>query len=659
MMASLFAGVSGLRNHQVRMNVIGNNIANINTIGYKASRVNFQEALVQTFKGAGRPSNVTGGTNPIQLGLGMEVSAVDTLFTQGGLETTGQITDLAIQGNGFFVLGDFFDNRFYTRAGAFGFDASANLVDPATGLMVLGRMADTTGTIDPMQTLGIITLPFGQQDPAQQTTNVTMVNNIDSSATTSVASLVDVGLSNVLSVSGTAADGVGGVHTISVTGSQALQSIFRSTGVGAGLSANGTLGSYGVTVFNDFTLSVDSGMADSVTGLSGTSTISDLLGAIGQIEGITAALVDVGAGVLQVEITRDKAGDPVDYSFESSDSVAGNIVDQIFGVAVGVGNTFVSAGGAATTFVGSDSFQPTRGSGPAAGPEVSTLSLLIDNNSGLVIGLGGIGGSGIEILTATGGLATTIDGGGTDFPLMINTAETKHTSSIGVYDSQGGKHILSIQFFRSIVENRWEWEVSTLGDETITSGSTGYVSFNQDGSLNTFDYTGGATRVTIDPANGAGNMEITFDAGTAGNYNGITGFASGSHTASLNSQNGYGMGILEKISIDKAGFISGIFSNGITRVLAQIMLADFANQGGLRKTGKSLYQPTGNSGLAQVGVAGETIGGELFSGALESSSVDIAAEFTSMITAQRGFQANARIISTSDSMLDELVNIKR
>ena len=100
MMASLYAGVSGLKNHQVKMNVIGNNIANINTVGFKTSRVNFQEALVQTYKGAGRPSAVTGGTNPIQLGLGMEVSSIDTLFQQGGLETTGQILDLGHPGFG-------------------------------------------------------------------------------------------------------------------------------------------------------------------------------------------------------------------------------------------------------------------------------------------------------------------------------------------------------------------------------------------------------------------------------------------------------------------------------------------------------------------------------------------------------------------------------
>ena len=166
MMASLYAGVSGLKNHQTKMNVIGNNIANINTVGFKTSRVNFQEALVQTFKGAGRPSSITGGTNPIQLGLGMEVASIDTMFQQGGLETTGQILDLAIQGGGFFILGDANDNRFYTRAGAFGLDSDATLVDPATGLHVLGKMADETGQIPSLATTGPIRLPFGQQDPA-------------------------------------------------------------------------------------------------------------------------------------------------------------------------------------------------------------------------------------------------------------------------------------------------------------------------------------------------------------------------------------------------------------------------------------------------------------------------------------------------------------
>jgi len=138
----------------------------------------------------------------------------------------------------------------------------------------------------------------------------------------------------------------------------------------------------------------------------------------------------------------------------------------------------------------------------------------------------------------------------------------------------------------------------------------------------------------------------------------LTGFAS-PHTASILTQDGYGVGILDNISIDKSGYIFGIFTNGVSRVLAQLVLADFNNSAGLLKAGQSLYQESANSGQAIIGVAGETVSGTISSGALESSSVDIAQEFTSMITTQRGFQANARIITTSDQMLDELVNLKR
>jgi flagellar hook protein FlgE len=651
MMASLFAGVSGLKNHQVKMNVISNNIANINTIGYKASRVNFQEALVQTFKGAGRPSSVTGGTNPVQLGLGMQVSTIDNLFQQGGLETTGQITDLAVQGSGFFILGDDNDNKFYTRAGAFGFDSNSNLVDPATGLYVQGKMADSSGRIPSLATSGKITLPFGQQDPAKSTELVTLANNLDSSASDSRASLISSGLSNVLSASGTAIDGVGGTHTITITGNQAQNASYTSALSGVGL--NNTLASLGVTIFDDFSITIDGSRTENVSGLNTGSTIADLINAINQVDGISAELT--GAG--EVKIIRDKAGIPADYNFESSGSGAGNIVEEIFlnGMALPAGSTYVSAGGAATTYVATDSFLPDRGNGISAGPVVTGLGLVIDDTTGMVVGLSGIGSGGIEIITATGGLTATAPGS----ELIIQTAPTIHTTSISVFDSQGGKHTMSIEFFKSIVSNRWEWSITMLGNEVVTTGGSGYVSFNPDGSLNTFDYYGGATAVAIDPRNGAANMNIAFDPGTIANYDGLTGFSSGGHTATMVSQDGYGLGILEKIAIDQAGNISGIFSNGTNRVLAQIMLAGFTNQAGLRKAGKSMYQPTGNSGDAMVGVAGVTIGAQLFSGALESSSVDIAQEFTGMITAQRGFQANARIITTSDSMLDELVNIKR
>jgi len=649
MMASLFAGVSGLKNHQVKMNVIGNNISNINTIGFKPGRVNFQEALVQTFKGAGRPSAISGGTNPVQLGLGMQVSTIDNLFQQGGLETTGQITDLAIQGQGFFVLGDNNGNRFYTRAGAFGFDSDSRLVDPATGLFVLGRMADSTGNVSSLTAIDQMVLPFGQQDPANATSIVNLSNNLNAAASDSVASLISAGISNVLSVAGKAVDGVGGTHTITITGNQAQNASFTG-GVGA-LALTTTLGSLGVTIFNDFTLTIDGTRTEPVAGLTATSTIEDLINVISQINGLTAQLTGGG----EVEIIRVRAGDPTSYSFVSSDSVAGNMINLVFGIPAGAGNTFISAGGAASTLVAVDSFQPDQGTGAAAGPVNTALGLVFDPTSGLAVGLSGIGSGGIEITTGTGGLAPTSAGN----ELIVNTKPTTHATSIQVFDSLGGKHTLSIEFFKSILKNRWEWSATTLGIEVITSGASGHVSFNSDGSLNTFDYNGGANTIAIDPQNGAGNINVSIDAGTINGYDGLTGFASGRHTATLIAQNGYGLGVLEKITIDKSGLISGIFSNGINRVLAQIILADFSNQAGLLKVGRSMYQPSANSGLAIEGVAGATISGEITPGALESSAVDIAQEFTQMITAQRGFQANARIITTSDSMLDELVNIKR
>ncbi len=670
MMGSLYSGVSGLKNHQTRMNVIGNNIANVNTIGFKTGRVTFQEAMVQTLRGASRPSAVSGGTNPAQLGLGMQVGTVDTLFLQGGLETTGQITDLAIQGQGFFVLGDNYNNRFYTRAGSFGFDANSNLVDPATGLFVMGKMADSSGEIPSLATTGPITLPFGQQDPARATEMVTLANNLDSTASSSYTNMTSPGSSNVTVVSsGPTTDGVGGTHTVSISGAQAVNSTFVGTNFGnsndgnnfattGALTVNMTLGDLGVDDFTNFGFSLDGGSFEPIQGLDGNTTVGEVLTEINLIDGLTAELVGG-----EISLTRDKAGSPVDYSFTSTPAAltlhanggatAGNIVGVLFGLATGA--SLSSAGGAASTFAVTDVFSPNRGTGAAAGNVTSTLDVIIDEETGLATGFSGLGGGGVQITTGAGGLTATTPGN----ELVVTTGDTLHATSINVFDSQGTKHTMTIEFYKSALQNRWEWSVSTTGSESITVGQQGYVSFNPDGSLNTFGYAAGADSIVIDPGNGAEVMRCQIDAGTPGSYDGMTGFGSGIHTAALIGQDGYGMGMLEKIGIDQGGNISGMFSNGVTRVLAQIVLADFNNNGGLLKAGSSLYQPSANSGEAVEGVAGETVSGQITSGALESSSVDIAEEFTSMITTQRGFQANSKIITTSDQMLEQLVNLKR
>ena len=180
MMRSLFAAVSGLRNHQLSLSVIGNNISNINTIGFKTGRALFQQMLSQTVRGATSPTTETGGTNPLQIGLGMSVSTVANSFEQGQLQATGNMLDMAIEGEGFFVSRSG-DRRYFSRAGAFTFDAQGRLTT-TTGLLVQGWLANPTGVITSGAALGDITLPFGQKSPAQATTTLRLASNLDAGA---------------------------------------------------------------------------------------------------------------------------------------------------------------------------------------------------------------------------------------------------------------------------------------------------------------------------------------------------------------------------------------------------------------------------------------------------------------------------------------------
>ncbi|HMS02721.1 MAG TPA: flagellar hook-basal body complex protein, partial [Gemmatimonadaceae bacterium] len=163
MLRSLFAGVSGLRNHQVRMDVIGNNISNVNTVAFKAGRVTFKEGFAQLLQGASRPPGDQGGINPIQIGLGMQIGSIDQIFNQGNIETTGLVTDLAIQGDSLFVVRKG-NQSFYTRSGNFQVDALGQLVSPTNGFVVQGRMYENGILQDGIQD---IRLPFGQKVSAR------------------------------------------------------------------------------------------------------------------------------------------------------------------------------------------------------------------------------------------------------------------------------------------------------------------------------------------------------------------------------------------------------------------------------------------------------------------------------------------------------------
>jgi flagellar hook protein FlgE len=246
---------------------------------------------------------------------------------------------------------------------------------------------------------------------------------------------------------------------------------------------------------------------------------------------------------------------------------------------------------------------------------------------------------------------------------VVGTPEASMDTSISVYDSQGRKHELNLNLVKT-ADNTWNWSVDptsmglAAGAITDNDGNAfvggGTVTFNSGGML--ISPNPGPT-LTFTPPGGAGPMTVALDFGD-GTINGLTQFAS-STTAILRDQDGYTSGTLQNFVIDSSGMVTGAFSNGTTQVLGQIAMADFNNPGGLVRTGDNLYSVTANSGEPGIGYAGESSRSTIAAGALEMSNVDLTQEFTNMIIAQRGFQANGRVITGTDEMLQEVVNLKR
>ncbi len=416
MMRSLYSGISGLRVHQTQMDVIGNNIANVNTVAFKSSRVTFQEILNQTIKNASGPSQVggRGGTNPQQIGLGVSVGTIDVLHTSTGVQRTDRATDLAIDGEGFFMVSDG-ENVYYTRAGNFDIDVNGDLVYPG-GLKVLGwntlvtdpttgeQYVDTTGMPGPINLLNL-------SMPAKATDMIKFEGNLDAS------------------------------------------------------------------------LAVD---------------------------------------------------EEEQYSFT-------------------------------------------------------------------------------------------------------------------VFDSLGNEHKLNIIFTKDD-NNEWSWRIEPPSGVGVT-GASGSLVFSPEGKLS--NPSEGNVTIQVSSVTGADDitLSIKFDPAKFTQY---------ANSTTVNATvNGYISGILNSISIDSEGRVIGYYTNGQSREDAVLAIATFTNPGGLNKVGNNLYQHSTNSGYPLYGRAGVGGRGTIIAGALEMSNVDLAKEFTDMIVAQRGFQANSRIITVADEMLQELVNLKR
>lgn len=411
MLRSLVAAISALRNHQTFMDVIANNIGNVNTPGFKYGTVGFQDLLNQTIRGGSAPQGGRGGINPEQVGLGMALGSINQNMSQGDLQPTGKITDLAIQGEGFFILNDGVNNVF-SRDGHFDVGSDGTLVNSANGFKVQGYTANDQGVVDVTKATGDIVVPLDSTIPAVATSTSTLTGNLDSGAI-----------------------------------------------AGAGSLAQATIG---------------------VIDPLGTSTN------------------------LSLQFTKT--------------------ADNTWTVTAPAGSAFTVTGG----------------------------PLVFNGNAAVAPNLPG------RLLTPT--------------PATLSV---------------------------------------TNGTQTFAVDVTQVTQFSQTSSVN------------------------------------------------VSQQNGRSAGSLLNFTISGTGEIIASFSNGANRVLAQIGLSRFSNPSGLNKLGGNTYELSTSSGLPLVGLPDSGGRGQLASGVLEMSNVNLAQQFTQMIMAQRGFQANAKLVTTSDELLQDLINLKR
>jgi len=695
-MRSLFAGVSGLRNHQTRMDVIGNNIANVNTVAYKGSRVTFAEAFAQLLQGASRPPGDQGGINPIQIGLGSKIGSIDQNFSQGNLESTGQNTDLAIQGDGLFVLSD--GNRnYYTRAGNFQLDANGRMVSPANGFKVQGINADSNGVLSTGSAITDISLPFGKKSPARATSSVTLTGNLDARQQPKGTILATqgrvYGIEQSTSNGGAGSD-VTGLHASGAANATILGMVPDSTTVTVTDGTNTQTYTYvtadtGVGTFDFHSLKDLVAEINNVFGAAGFNTLSvaqnnatgaldftaiaginlnisssnpGLLKALGAANGVLAAagtassdqFSHVATSTDLITDLRNGNGQGLGLSAGDTVTIDGN--DG--GTAVATGTFAVGAGSTYGQMLASinTTFGLTNSTGAAI--DTATGALTITGDGGLVNAL-----SGLNIRSAAAGAGSfnsIFDSRAGNYVERQAATDVTHQAAITVYDSIGTPISLSMTFTKDpTAPNRWLWDAAVPAPGVVTGGGSGYVTFDTDGRLETFAYNGGANSFQFDPGSGAtAPVDLQLDSGLLGDINGLSQFASPSN-AVASAQDGYPMGNLQDISVDSLGVITGYFTNGVNQTLAQIALASFNNPSGLLRQGDNMYGESANSGGAIVGFSGTSNQSTITPGALESSNVDLSEEFTNMIIAQRGFQANARVITTADEMLTELVNLKR
>lgn len=559
MMRSMYSAVSGLKTHQTKMDVIGNNIANVNTVAFKSSSVVFQDVLYQMTSNASgaNAATGTGGVNAKQIGLGVTTGATNlSITTSGAAETTGRAFDIRLSDQSttnFFVVNNGSENLF-TRAGSFYVDGAGNLCMTSTGYTVMGWQVDpTTGNIkkDTVSALRVM-----------QTSNLTSPPEATTQA--NVSGIIDKNDKDVLSDNGlvktlTFFDNLGYSYT--------ARFAIKSTGVDGKYSVEleKILNSDGTTFYDPATETDPTKSLDNIFGVSSNATIGTYTSVqSGFYYDSATDSLHVGNNAQGTTITWKNVTDKkdADYPGYFTDNTKNYSLKEVYGVGDGIINQMKNS-----------------------------------KNVGVAVTKG----------------VLTIKADVTDYGIDFSTKD-------GTFKGVGSRNAQT-------KPNSVTLNMSKLGNNPTQFDDI------------TIDFSG------LKDADNGGKSTAVMSTGSIDD--GVTG-------------KGKKLGAMIGISIDNNGLIKGTYDNGNTEILGQIAVAQFANASGLEKVGENCYRTTLNSGeFDGIGVEISADGSSMTSGELEMSNVDLSTEFTQMIITQRGFQANSRIITTSDTLLEELVNLKR
>jgi flagellar hook protein FlgE len=680
------------------LEVVGNNLANLNTPGYKSQRIRFSDQFSALLESGSGPSANGGGKNPVEIGLGVQVAGIDTRFEQGTTEATGNKLDLAIQDNGFFLVRDGSD-FLVTRAGAFSVDARNFLVDPSTGNRVqrVGTVGEGSPTAPAFQVPGNndIMIRYGMTIPGKATQNITFRGNLDARADLPLATVLsadqpltkqgqpatmDTRLNDLdQTIAGYAAGDRILIQGSRVDGSP-VDAAFLATGTAAdtvgallaaintaylsatpGIGATAKINSDGRIQLtanqagtSKLTLSLSSDQGDAQPG-SGVTEFTNYTRIVeGRYGGSTTTVMEIfdrQFSAHNVSFTFRKEGNSTWSLIASLDEQEGTITrygedNAVWGLRFNENGSFAGIDGTATAQTLALKNGLTSGQTPAT--LATPLDQLDQHFQGayspadvLIISGSERDGRAVDPVTFAPFGKTVGD--------LINAINQTFLSATASLDASGNIVLTSNTTGQSELSLQ-------IRDAATNTGMTMFGDFTEvvrgrDGDDNiTFEIT--------NPAGSGSKQTIQLWFGSQGGFDGLTQFG-GFYSAASIEQDGFAQGTLVDVDVQANGIIIGRFSNGRSEPLAQLAIATFANPQGLERVGNNYFAPNAASGTPVITTAQAGGAGSIQSGVLESSNVDVGVEFTALIAAQRGFQVNARAFSIANQILEETANLLR